>query len=614
MAIAKVIYKSSPQATGEVWMDATTATATAEDIIAPKTAMIATGVMTEGTGSGGSSKYTATITGTGNSTYTYVTFDSVKYYEAGSFEFEGGEELSIRVANGETNTIIIDGAEVEKSTTSGPVTYTLILPTNDISIKLSGTGQAGGSISVTTNEHAVYENKIIARTISGTYENSRITTIGNHAFGYCSSLEYVSFPNCTSIGQYGFANCQGLKSISFPNCLTVGTYAFMYCFSLKHIYLPNCEYLQGNAFYSCMSLSSIELSKCSSIGANVFNGCNNLRSVNLPMCSNIAYNAFANCISLSSVVMPNCEMIGSSAFFNCSIGLKSVSYPLCSSIYSGAFRQCWSLQKAYFPNCSIIGSSVFYGCSRLSEISFPRCNTIHPYAFTGCSVLGSICLPRCYYIGAYAFSNCYSLSMVVCSHSSTDAYIYSYSAFQKCYNLLSLYLLGSVIYSLSNTNAFISTPISNYTTSTGGVYGSIFVPASLYDSYISATNWATYSSRFASITNSEIAAQFPYGVSTSGEVIGGQTTRPTFGFDGVPVSGETYHLYFNYQHKTGTGSYYRSYIYDDDITWNEGISISITSTDGVNTKTLTLFADSFNFTFDDINDADLYEITISSAT
>lgn len=607
MAISKVVLN------GTTLMDATTATATAEDITAPKTALIATGVMTEGTGSGGSSKYTATITGTGNSTYTYVTFNGVKYYEAGSFEFEGGEELSIRVANGDINTIVVDGAEVKKSTTSGPVTYTLILPTDNISIELQATNIVTGLISVITNEHAAYENKIIARTISGIYENSRITTIGSYAFDFCSSLEYVSFPNCTSIGSYGFANCQGLESISFPNCLTVEMYAFTACFSLKHVYLPNCVELKASAFYSCISLSSVELSNCSSIGANVFNGCNNLRFVNLPICSNIPYYAFANCISLSSVVMPNCEMIGSSAFFNCSIGLQSVSYPLCSSIYNGAFRQCWYLQKAYFPNCSTIGSSAFYGCSRLSEISFPKCNTIRQFAFVGCSALGSICLPRCYYIEAYAFSGCYSLSTVVFSHSSTNAYLYSYSIFQKCYNLLSLYLLGSVVYSLSNTNTFVSTPISNYTASTGGIYGSIFVPASLYDSYISATNWAVYSSRFASVTNSEIAAQFPYGVSASGEVIGGQTTSPTFGFDGVPVSGETYHLYFKYQHRLGTNSY-RSYIYDDNIIWNEGISTTINSTDGVNEKILTLFADSFNFTFDDINDADLYEIAISSAT
>ena len=71
--------------------------------------------------------------------------------------------------------------------------------------------------------------------------------------------------------------------------------------------------------------------------------------------------------------------------------------------------------------------------------------------------------------------------------------------FSKCYNLLSVYLNVSSVTALSNVNAFISTPISDYTTSTGGVYGSIFVPTSLYSSFISATNWATYSSRIVSM-------------------------------------------------------------------------------------------------------------------
>jgi len=56
-----------------------------------------------------------------------------------------------------------------------------------------------------------------------------------------------------------------------------------------------------------------------------------------------------------------------------------------------------------------------------------------------------------------------------------------------------------VVCTLSNINAFGSTPISNYTTSTGGVYGSIYVPASLVDSYKTATNWATYSNRITAI-------------------------------------------------------------------------------------------------------------------
>lgn len=53
MAISKVVYKASASATPVVWMDATTATAAAADITSPKTAMLANGVVTSGTGTGG---------------------------------------------------------------------------------------------------------------------------------------------------------------------------------------------------------------------------------------------------------------------------------------------------------------------------------------------------------------------------------------------------------------------------------------------------------------------------------------------------------------------------------------------------------------------------------
>lgn len=51
MAISKVVYKSSANATPVTWMDATPATAAASDVISPKTAMLANGVVTQGTGS-----------------------------------------------------------------------------------------------------------------------------------------------------------------------------------------------------------------------------------------------------------------------------------------------------------------------------------------------------------------------------------------------------------------------------------------------------------------------------------------------------------------------------------------------------------------------------------
>lgn len=75
MAISKVIYKSSPLATPETWIDATPATAAAADIVAPKTAMLADGVLTTGTGSGGSGGASNLVKGTFTGTTTGAAMD-----------------------------------------------------------------------------------------------------------------------------------------------------------------------------------------------------------------------------------------------------------------------------------------------------------------------------------------------------------------------------------------------------------------------------------------------------------------------------------------------------------------------------------------------------------
>lgn len=124
-------------------------------------------------------------------------------------------------------------------------------------------------------------------------------------------------------------------------------------------------------------------------------------------------------------------------------------------------------------NVSYIGDYAFYRCTSLTTASFPMVTSIGFSAFMNCSRLTTASFPAATFVGSYAF--------------------------YKCYNLLSLYLLGSSITSLENASTFKSTPISDYTTSTGGVHGSIFVPASLYDSYLTTTNWSLYSSRFVSV-------------------------------------------------------------------------------------------------------------------
>lgn len=343
---------------------------------------------------------------------------------------------------------------------------------------------------------AFYENWGITH-ISG----QNVTEIYPYAFAGCRTLNTVDFPNCVSIGSSAFRTEFILPSVNFPSCTNIGASAFAQCSKLSIASFPACTSIGNSAFWGCSQLSSINFSNCTSIGSYAFYSCSALTSINLLSCTTVGGGAFGNCYKLSTANFPVCTSINFSMFYNCS-SLTSVNFPVCTSIGSYAFYSCSQLESISFPNCTYVEGNAFQGCYKLSSVNISNCTSINTSAFAQCSMLTSINLPSCTIVGYSAFRSCWSLTTVilpVCTNIGN-------AAFSTCYNLLSLYLLGSSYCSLQGTNAFYSTPIGGYTTSTGGVYGSIFVPASLYNSYVGLYPWNTYSSRFVSLTEAEVSA------------------------------------------------------------------------------------------------------------
>ena len=339
---------------------------------------------------------------------------------------------------------------------------------NGTAVTVSASELVSGTLSITSNGTYNIANYASAEVnVSGGGDDSLADFIMNH--GAITSLE---LPSITSIGQGAFAYCASLTTASFPSCTTIGSSAFFCCSKLTTASFPACKSIMTSAFASCSSLTT----------------------VSFPLCTTISSRAFWYCSKLTTASFPSCVTIESDAFYNCS-KLSEISFPVCKSVKDEAFGNCSSLTTAIFPSCTSLGYGVFYTCRMLETVSFPSCVTIGTYAFANCSSLTTVSFPSCATISSSAFYYCFRMttaSFPACKSIMT-------SAFLRCFNLVSLYLLGSSIPSLANSNAFSSTPIGGYTTSTGGVYGSIFVPSSLYSSYKTATNWTYFSSRFVSV-------------------------------------------------------------------------------------------------------------------
>ena len=123
----------------------------------------------------------------------------------------------------------------------------------------------------------------------------------------------------TSIGNWAFYYCSSLTSVTIPDSVTsIGNWAFYYCDSLKSVVIGNGVVSIGNsAFESCSSLTSITIpDSVTSIGDGAFKYCNSLTSLKIGnSVTIIGHDAFRFCDNLINVVIPNSvTMIGDSAF------------------------------------------------------------------------------------------------------------------------------------------------------------------------------------------------------------------------------------------------------------------------------------------------------------
>ena len=223
-----------------------------------------------------------------------------------------------------------------------------------------------------------------------------VTSIGEGAFRWCSSLTSITIPKTIKvIENNAFTNCYNLTKTNYT-----GTIA-SWC-DIKFNYSNPIEN-SGNFFINDQEIKDITIpNTVDSIPYMAFRGCSSLISVSISEgVVSIGKEAFMECYNLQSVTIPNSiTHIGRNAFFRTDIYSKNMEDDI---LYIDNCLICARWQDFYYEersitvknNTRLIADEAFADCISLTTIVLPESVTsIGQEAFSNCSSLNSITIPN----------------------------------------------------------------------------------------------------------------------------------------------------------------------------------------------------------------------------
>lgn len=182
--------------------------------------------------------------------------------------------------------------------------------------------------------------------VTGITFPSTLTTIGDYAFSYCTSLRSVSFPkNITRICDSAFRDCSWLYSVEFGNpSVVLEPGVFAQCDSLVNVNLPSkLSQIPGSLFYGCANLKNVTIpSTVTKIGSSAFLDCDSLVSITIPgNVKRLEQQAFDYCNKLETIILEEgVQSLGWISIRNAPALTKVVIPASVTSIDRECFEEC----------------------------------------------------------------------------------------------------------------------------------------------------------------------------------------------------------------------------------------------------------------------------------
>lgn len=183
------------------------------------------------------------------------------------------------------------------------------------------------------------EDAFVTRTLSGTYENSRVTKVGDFAFYHNTLITGVSFPAAVTVGISAFAYCSKLQRADFPEATAIYSSAFSNCLSLASVNFPKVKTIYSYAFYGAgKANAAYSFPAATTIGDQAFSAFKG-RKLDFPKATVVQTGAFYGAGSLKTIIFRAKATFNSSAFTRCYrlASLYLLSKALCVLSNSNAF-------------------------------------------------------------------------------------------------------------------------------------------------------------------------------------------------------------------------------------------------------------------------------------